>query len=180
MQYTQVDLKEYCQILHTEAEQTQLSQDLVSGDIDPFIYKTMLWQLFLVTDVIESRYSFADNTIHRKYKILEDIALLQPSRLITCKSTELYINHLRTLDYHLLKGHIYCLYLGWLYGGQMIAKRLIHPANHLIFDNVKEKINYIRGHVLSYITRSDLSEAEIAFRYAIDMYKEVYELHRTS
>lgn len=179
MKYTQLELKESCKELHDLAEQTQLSQGLIAGTIDPNIYKTLLWQLFLITDVIETRYNFSDKTICRKFKILEDISLLPSSTLFTCKSTEEYTNHLWNLHYHAFKGHIYTHYLGWLYGGQMIAKRINLPTKHLAFDNVKEKIGYVRGMVLSNITAEDLSEAQLAFRYTIDIYKELYELPST-
>ena len=73
MEYTQADLKNTCQELHSLAEKTQLSQALISGNIDTNIYKTLLWQLFQITDVIETRYQFSDPSIHRKFKIIEDI-----------------------------------------------------------------------------------------------------------
>lgn len=179
MLYTQADLKQHCQDLHTRAENTQLSQDLIAGTIHPNIYKTLLWQLFLITDVIETRYQFSDSSICRKIPILQDIALLPPSSLFTCKATEEYTKHLTNIDYHAFKGHIYTHYLGWLYGGQMIAKKLNLPTGHLIFDNVKEKIGYIRGRVLININNEDLLEAQLAFRSMIDIYKELYELPST-
>lgn len=176
MQYTQVELRNACQELHTLAEQTQLSQELISGKIDPNIYKTLLWQLFQITDVIETRYQFSDKSLQRKFKIIEDIALLPPSALFTCKTTEIYTKHLWDLNYHAFKGHIYCLYLGWMYGGQMVAKRLSLPTHHLVFDNVKTKIEYVRGNILYNLTQEDLHEAKLAFQYTIDIYKELYEL----
>ena len=179
MQYTQADLKEYCKDLHSQAETTQLSQDLISGTIDPNIYKTLLWQLFLITDVIETRLEFSDDTICRKYKIIDDISQLPPAVLFTCETTKKYIKHLKGLGYHAFKGHVYTHYLGWLYGGQMIAKNLMLPTNHLKFENVKDKITYIRENILTNITKEDLVEAQLAFQYTMDIYKELYELHRT-
>ena len=176
MQYTQTDLKNACQELHSLAEKTQLSQDLISGTIDPNIYKTLLWQLFQITDVIETKYNFSDHSINRKFKIIEDIALLPPGVLFTCKTTKIYTSHLWQSNYHAFKGHIYTAYLGWLYGGQMIAKRLCLPTNHLAFDNVKTKIEYVRDNILYNITQEDLHEAKLAFQYTIDIYKELYEL----
>lgn len=177
--YTQKDLKQACHDLHTKAEQTQLSKELINGTIDPNIYKTLLWQLFQITNVIETRYNFTDLGLPRKFKLIEDIALLPPSALFTCKTTEKYTEHLWNLNYHSFKGHIYTHYLGWLYGGQMIAKHLSLPTHHLAFDNVKEKIEYIRYKILSVITKDDLDEAKLAFQYTIDIYKELYELPAT-
>lgn len=180
MQYTQTDLKQHCQELHTLAEQTQLSQDLVSGKIDPNVYKTLLWQLFLITDEIETRYQFLDHTINRKIKIIEDIALLPSSTLFTCTTTKKYIGHLKTLERNKFKGHIYCQYLGMMYGGQIIAKRLGLPTRHLVFENVKDSIAYIRNDILIDLTQEDLHEAKSSFQYTIDIYKELYELHTIS
>ena len=179
MSYTQADLKEQVQDLHKLAEQTQLSIDLVSGSIDPNIYKTLLWQFYQITDVIETRYYFKDRSICRRNLILHDIALLPPSSLFTCKTTEQYTSHLWQLDYHSFKGHIYTHYLGWLYGGQIIAKHSKLPAQHLQFDNVKSKIQYIRDNILVNILQEDIQEARLAFQNTIDIYKELYELHNT-
>jgi heme oxygenase len=178
MSYTQSDLKQQTQNLHASAEQTQLSQDLISGTIDPNIYKTLLWQLYLITDAIETRYYFQDTGLCRKHLILHDIALLPPSSLFTCKATDRYLEHLWPLSYHSFKGHIYTHYLGWLYGGQIIAKRSKMPSQHLHFNDVKSKIQYIRNSILANISQEDINEAQLAFRYTIDIYKELYELHR--
>ena len=112
--------------------------------------------------------------------VINDAAcLLPPSSLYTCNVTKHYTDHLWLLDYHSFKGHIYTHYLGWLYGGQIIAKRNKLPSQHLHFDDVKSKIQYIRNNILVNISRDDIKEARLAFQYTIDIYKELYELHST-
>jgi len=177
---TQQELREAVQDLHAQAEQTQLAKDLISGNLDPFIYKNYCYQLFLIADAIESKLRLPEN-LRRKYTLVSDIAESPSGPVSACPSTIEYTNYLYSQykpELHgQFKGHVYTHYLGWLYGGQLIAKTLNLPKNHLKFDNVKECVSYIRNTVLVYLSQYDVTEARKAFDYTIKIYQELYELH---
>lgn len=178
---TQQDLKAACADLHKQAEQTRLAQELINATIDPLIYKNYCYQLYLIADAIESQRNLPED-LHRRHLLVQDIARGPGSTVVACPSTIEYVKDLRS-HYHphiheKLNGHIYTHYLGWLYGGQMIAKKLkFLPKCHLEFQNPKSCVDYIRNTLLCLTWDRDATEAKKAFEYSIRIYNELYELH---
>ena len=177
---TQQDLKLAIQDLHKSAETTQLAQDLISGNIDPHIYRNLCYQMWLITDAIESQLKL-NLDICRRHQFVQDIAECPAGPVAACPSTIKYVDYIKDMYFThgsgQLKGAIYCFYLGWLYGGQMIAKKLNLPKHHLEFDNVKECVDYVRNIQLGYLIDRDVEEARKAFEYTIKIYQELYELY---
>ena len=173
---TQKDLKDACNELHDLAEKTQLAKDLVAGSIDLHLYKLYCYQLYLIVDAIENKVNVGEK-IKRKESLLQDVGSSIDGELAIMPATKAYVVYLKNLDVSKLKGHIYAHYLAWLYGGQFISKKLSLPKQHLIFDNVKECIDYIRSSILVDLTTDDAEEAKIAFTFTILMYNELYELY---
>lgn len=178
---TQQDLKASCADLHKQAEQTRLAQDLILGNVDPLIYKNYCFQLYLIADMIESQIPMIDD-LYRRHLLVQDIAKCPGMEVKACPSTKEYLSYLsRQFDPQKngqFKGHIYTHYLGWLYGGQMIAKKLTFlPKDHLRFQNPKECVDFVRSKILVDLSEKDAEEARSAFRYSIKIYQELYELH---
>jgi heme oxygenase len=178
---TQTDLKNACAELHKQAEQTRLAQELINGTVDQLIYKNYCYQLYLIADAIESQIKFIPE-LNRRHLLVQDIGKCPGSTVQACPSTIDYVNHMsrfyQARVHGQLKGHIYTHYLGWLYGGQMIAKSLPHvPKDHLKFDNVKACVDYVRKTILGMVFDRDAEEAKVAFEYSIKIYNELYELH---
>ena len=177
---TQQDLKLAIQDLHKSAETTQLAQDLISGNIDPHIYRNLCYQMWLITDAIESQLKL-NLDICRRHHFVQEIAECPAGPVAACPSTIKYVDYINNMFQPYisgqLKGAIYCFYLGWLYGGQIIAKKITLPKNHLQFVNVKECVDYVRQQLLCYIDQQEIDEARIAFRYIIKIYQELYELY---
>jgi len=177
---TQKDLRDACTELHTHAEKTRLAQELIAGTIDPMVYKNYCYQLYLIADVIESRIQMP-NDLYRRHSLVMDIAECPSGPVTACPATIEYAkylsNHYNPQLHGRLKGHIYAHYLGWLYGGQMIAKRLDLPKNHLRFNDVKACVDHVRSVQLTMIFDRDAEEAKKAFAYIIRIYQELYELH---
>jgi hypothetical protein len=177
---TQKDLRDACTELHTHAEKTRLAQELIAGTIDPMVYKNYCYQLYLIADVIESRIQMP-NDLYRRHSLVMDIAECPSGPVTACPATIEYAkylsNHYNPQLHGQLKGHIYAHYLGWLYGGQMIAKRLDLPKNHLRFNDVKACVDHVRSVQLTMIFDRDAEEAKKAFAYIIRIYQELYELH---
>lgn len=180
---THQDLRQAVDALHKEAETTQLAQDLISGNMDPSIYRTYCYQFYLITDAIEKCVDL-DPRIRRRHAFVRDMAECQAGPVNACSSTETYVRHIHgtssSVIHGQLNGHIYTHYLGWLYGGQMIAKNLRLPKHHLAFDHVRECVDILRQQVLGMIFDRDAEEAKIAFGHTIKIYREIYELHRPS
>ena len=61
---TQQELRLIVQDLHSEAETTQLAQDLIAGTIDAAIYKNMCYQMWLITDAIEYQVQNLDHQLY--------------------------------------------------------------------------------------------------------------------
>jgi len=177
---TQKDLRESCASLHAIAEKTQCAQDLISGNITESIYKNYCYQLWMIADVIEHKINLLDD-LQRRHKLIMDIAECSAGPVYSCPSTIAYVRHIaafhRPDNNGQLKGHIYANYLGWLYGGQMIAKKLNLPQHHLQFNDVRACVDNVRNVHLGMIFDRDADEAKIAFEYIIKIYDELYELH---
>jgi len=179
--FTQQDLRLAVKDLHDIAETTQLAKDLISGNIDPNIYRNLCYQLWLITDAIERQLKNLDHRICRRHKFAQDLSECVGGKVRAMPATIEYVDYINSMFQPCisgqLKGAVYCFYLGYLYGGQIIAKKLTLPTNHLQFVNVKECVDYIRQQLLCYIDQQELDEARIAFRYIIKIYQELYELH---
>lgn len=171
-------LKESCAELHTKAENTRLTRELMSGSMDPLIYKSYCYQLYLIADAIESKVQLPVD-LQRRHLLVQDVAAGPGCAVKACKSTLEYTHHIRSQFLpHMhgqLNGHIYAHYLGWLYGGQMIAKKLSFlPKKHLEFKDPKANIDYVRNVILGMVWDRDALEAQKAFEYTIRIYDEIY------
>lgn len=176
---TQKELRAAVDDLHSAAEKTRLAQALITGNIDAQIYKNMCYQMWLITDAIEGHLKRLDPQITRRHQFVRDIAECPAGIVNVCPSTQEYITHINEMYFPFasgqLKGVIYTFYLGWMYGGQIIAKKLSLPTHHLKFNNVKWCIDHIRSQELLYLTDKDAIEARNAFEYTIKIYNELYE-----
>ena len=177
-QITQKELREACNELHTIAEKTRLAQELISGSIDPLIYKNYCFQLYLIADAIERKINL-DTALARRVELVKDVAECPPGSVSVCAATIEYVGYLDQMYSPSLtgwfKGHIYAHYLGWLYGGQMISKNLSLPKHHLRFDNVKGCVDLVRNEILDQLHEHDANEAKVAFSYIIKIYDELYK-----
>lgn len=169
----QQELRLLCLDNHTKAEKTPLAEAMISGSIEPLVYKNLCYQLYLICDAIESLTSFEHTDLYRRHLFVQDIAECPADNMYICNSTKRYINYLQSINKELLRGHIYTHYMGWLYGGQLIAKTLHLPKNHLKFENVKAAVDYVRQHILINLTMHDVAEANKAFSYIIEIYEEL-------
>jgi heme oxygenase len=170
---SQLELRNLCSDNHTKAEKTTLAKALISGNIAPTVYKNLCYQSYLICDTIESLTTFEHNDLYRRRQFVQDVAECPAENVYICDSTKRYINYLHNIKEKSLCGHIYTHYMGWLYGGQLIAKTLDLPKNHLKFENVKAAVDYVRQHILVNLTMDDVAEANNAFSYVIEIYEEL-------
>jgi heme oxygenase len=176
---TQQDLRQACADLHKQAETTRIAQELISGSMDPMVYKNYCYQLYLIADAVERKLSLMPE-LQRRHLLVQDIAECPTGPVHACPSTLEYVKYLSNMFnpqlHGQMKGHVYTHYLGWLYGGQMIAKNLTLPKKHLAFENPKACVDHVRNNILGLIFDRDAEEAKKAFEYSIRIYQELYEL----
>ena len=176
---TQKDLRDLCHVNHNLAEKTVIAQQMINGTISITTYKNLCYQLYLIADFLETasipNWDLTSYDINRRHAFVQDISMCLSGDVKMCDATKDYINSLRNLQsVEQLKGHIYVHYLGWLYGGQMIAKKLRYlPVNHLQFVDVKAAMVYVRENILTNLTNFDANEANSAFSHIIKIYEEL-------
>jgi len=121
---------------HTLAERTDLSYNLITGNVSELHYRYYL-QL----------YYNAFKFFKEKSKVCEEIFNYLEKDFHECKAQELEIHPelQKYLDYlqnnpEKYKGHIYTMGLGFCYGGKMIAKNLKFPKSHL--ENLPDRVAF--------------------------------------
>ncbi len=167
-----MQLKERIDQLHKQAEQTKLSQQLVSGTISEESYLYYLASKLLISTPIE-KYIQLHTDIKRSHLILNDIRNLKikftPQTYLSAALD--YSQYIAQLPTEQIYAHLYVNYLGDMYGGQIIAKNLPFQATHLHFDNRSECIAAIRQHVVN--TDEFVQEANTAFEWIIKIYEQI-------
>lgn len=174
---TQIDQKQLriaVHELHEQAEKTNIAQAMINGTLSAVKYKRLCYQLYLICDFIEQHITLP-SYLQRRTQFVLDVANCPAGSVEACFATNNYITYLSGAT-DALKGHLYAHYLGWLYGGQMIAKKLDLPKNHLQFADVKAAVEYMRSKILVDLTQDDADEAKKAFDAIIAIYKEIDEL----
>jgi heme oxygenase (biliverdin-producing, ferredoxin) len=175
-----MSLREYTALKHHEAENTDFSKKLLSGEISKEMYADYLYQLTLIYSGIEyyaDLLGFFDNMsdLKRTPAIFADfIELAGHSFSNTWKKTTVdYYYYLQQLyknpeTKHLIIAHVYVRHMGDLFGGQMISKKV--PGSHTFyqFENRSELISKIRAKLNDNLG----DEANIAFDWAIKLMKE--------
>jgi len=160
--------------VHDKAEQTELSQQLITGDISEQEYSNFISNMGLVYNAIESRGLIQHSDLLRSDKFLIDSSMMrmQPEFV---QSVWDYIDYIETLPEDKLWSHIYVHYLGDLYGGTVIKKVLPYSCAYLDFEDNAECIKYLRANA-----KMDSAQATICFEWVIKIYNELYELSRTA
>ena len=176
-----MSLKELTMDHHKNAERQDFVKVLLSGNINPDLYATYLWNQHKKYDLLEAMAGangVLDNLIDikRKLKIEADYLELwkhtDPPPLV--QSTRDYIMHMKDImhDPELLMAHIYVLHMGDLSGGRMISKKVPGSGTMYQFeqpDNLKEAIR-------SKINDDMAEEAKYVFTSDTNLFKEIMEL----
>ena len=170
------NLKELTMEHHRSAERCGFVKVLLSGNINPLVYGTFLWNQYHKYSALESLAISRGllngiESIVRAKKILTDTnELLQDTPLSLLESTHEYIKHIQTLDDHNLFAHIYVHHMGDLSGGQMIRKRVPGSCTMYDFDgNIPE----IKDSIRSRCKDSMATEAGVCFNFAIKQFNEM-------
>jgi len=167
-----MDLREAVKDNHQAAEKTRWSQMMISGDMRIEQYAAMLYNLLPIYTELERTGLIAKPEVFRARLVQADLDSLGGTTHGLTLSTVYYTRYLETLDDSTRWAHIYVHYLGNMYGGQMIGRRLPGPHSHLLFDDLKGCISYVRDNLAGV----SAAEANCAFEWTIRVYDELYNL----
>jgi heme oxygenase len=169
-------LKDLTNDLHVKAEAHPFTQDLLSGNIQPAPYATLLAnQLVMYTELerlcVKHGLLIGLEGLLRKDKILQDILELnQPVHILP--STAEFVKHLQTCSDSQLLAHVYVKHMGDLYGGQILKSRVPGSGNMYDFDNRSDLIAVLR----SRLTIDMADEAREGFQRTLNLFDEIYEI----
>jgi len=176
------NLKELTWEHHKNAERQEFVKVLMSGNIDPKVYATYLWNQFPQYEILEVMamgHGLFDNTfeILRSKAILEDFRELWPKDEKPPQhtmATKKYLTHMKTImnDPDKLMAHIYVRHMGDLSGGQMIKKKVPGSGKFYQFDG---DIQEIKEAIRAKTNDSMADEAKICFDYATELFKDMMQ-----
>ena len=163
-------LKDYTQALHDAIEKSELSQLIFSGEITKKQWDLYVFQKYKLYTALEERLALPD-TLQSSRKLEDDCAGLARS---LCVATATYLSYLNTVTDEDLWGHVYVHYMGELYGGQVLKKRITHEnKTHMDFEDRKKNIEFVRSKIDG--KHEELStEAKAAFKLMMDIQDEIF------
>jgi len=167
-----MDLREAVKANHQAAERTRWSQMMISGDMRIEQYGAMLYNMHPIYAELERTGLITKPEVLRAKLVQADLDALGGSTHGLTLSTVYYTRYLESLDERARWAHIYVHYLGNMYGGQMIGRRLPGAHSHLLFDDLKGCIAYVRGN----LANVSAQEANCAFEWTIKVYDELHNL----
>jgi heme oxygenase len=167
-----MDLREAVRENHQAAEKTRWSQMMISGEMRIEQYGAMLYNLLPIYTELERTGLIAKPEVLRAKLVESDLDALGGTKHGLTLSTVYYTRYLETLDDAARWAHIYVHYLGNMYGGQMIGRRLPGQHSHLLFDDLRGCIAYVREN----LTNVSAQEANAAFEWTIRIYDELHNL----
>lgn len=177
-----MSLKELTYEAHRNAETQPFVKTLFSGNIDPELYATYLFNQHKMYDLLEV-FAMAQGlmndypTIRRAPSIWEDYEELwkyeEAPTLVP--STGKYLDYIMTIkeDPKKLLAHLYVRHFGDLSGGQMIAKRVPGTGKYYQFDGDPTEIKNI---LRAKLDDSLADEAKVCFEFAANFFQDMQKL----
>ena len=177
-----MSLKELTWEHHKRAERQDFVKVLMSGEIDPRLYATFLYNqhpMYNLLEVLAMNHGLFNDIgeVRRAPTILEDYNELWKDKENTPELlpvTKEYMDHLMSIkdEPNKLMAHIYVRHMGELSGGQMIKRKIPGEGRFYQFENANELKEKIR----SMIDDSMADEAKLVFDFATQTFKELMEV----
>ena len=182
-----MSLREITKDNHTNAERQEFVKILFSGNIDPKLYATYLYNQFPMYELLE--------VCAMPHGLLSDMPTSMRAKAIRTDFTELWGSDddnrptmcavvKESMDYIIsikddpkkLMAHIYVRHMGDLAGGQMIAKKVPGSGKYYQFENA----DALKAAVRLKIDDSMADEAKVCFDFATKFFKEMMEIANSS
>jgi heme oxygenase len=178
-----MSLKELTKENHSKAERQPFVKVLFSGNIDPKLYATYLYNQFPQYEILEvcaMQHGLFNGltelprakAIYADFMELWDGEKYPPRGFPVAEEYAKYILSIKD-DPKKLLAHLYVRHMGDLSGGQMIAKRVPGSGKYYQFDcDVEDLKNRVREK----LDDSLAEEARVCFDYATQLFQEMMEL----
>ncbi|NOS93019.1 MAG: hypothetical protein HOP30_13940 [Cyclobacteriaceae bacterium] len=164
-------LKEATSIKHNQAERMPFNVRMFKGLLKKNEYLLYLNQQLQLFQAIE-KIGLPHSSLKRTEKVLADINELKAKVHTTdfiLKSTQQYVDYVKSLTYEQVLPHIYLNYMALIFGGQMMKKVVPSSGNMYIFENMQEAVQSIRA-----LQKDEWAEeVNKGFDYAILMFEEL-------
>jgi len=183
-----LDIKELTLEQHKNAERQEFVRTLMSGNINPNLYATYLYnqlQCYAELEKWGNHNGLFRQTpgLQRAENIHKDYTKLwtKPEKPVITQSTKEYVEHINTItdDPEKLYAHIYVRHLGDLSGGQMIAKKVPAKRYYDFGANGKEWKRIVKEIINDYLNAYEMNvvpEARLCFEYATRLFGEMNDL----
>lgn len=178
-----MSLKDLTWEKHKSAERQEFAKILLSGKINPKFYANFLAnQLtqYQMLEILASKHNLFDGLekLKRVRFIENDLAELNHfmSDTLSVPIINEYLDHLLHLertDPQKLLAHIYVRYMGDLYGGQLIAKKIPGSGEFYKFENTE----LLKSTLRSRLSDDLADESNLCFDFVIEMYKQIIEIN---
>ena len=166
-----ITLRKAVESVHRTAEQTALAQAMIRGTLDIPLYYQFVYNMREIYAAIERRIPDLPSNIVRADQYDYDIQMMNIEHGQIVPGVAHYVHYLETLPITDVWAHTYVHYLGNMYGGQMLKKRMPGSSRHLDFVDVQNSIAYIRERIVD--IRHE--EAIRSFEWTIRIYDELYK-----
>ena len=180
---------------HQNAERTEFAREMMSGNMSEEKYKTFLWNIYLVYDILEdvaaSMGAFGPmdpsmpeddlplDGLKQADDILADFQELGgdvDNPPATVQATEDYRNHIIKdiqHDKQKLMTHIYVNHMGDLSGGQMLMKKIRGYGKMYKCEDMGHSVDEMKNLIRKRVSEDDAIEANIAFGFRTQQYEQL-------
>jgi len=140
-----MSLRENTKERHSFIENIEFNKRLLNGELSVYEYTLYLHQFQHIFEILETRLVLPQNLL-RVDKIKEDINELKVENETykVLPSTLNYGNLLTNQKIGELMPHVYLNYMAFMFGGQIIKKKIHGSGRIYDFDDIKELITFIR------------------------------------
>ena len=165
------NIKYATSIEHDDAEQTDLSVDLITGAVSDQNYSNYLYSQMEIFRKLSKYKGKANPVVKSIYNLMkEDYEKLNvKTNRKSSKALKSYVKYLSSQDDKVKAAHIYTLVLAHYYGGSYIARNLKYPKKHLT--NIPD--------MDAFLVREDtygcnVEEVRKAFLQVTKIYNDIY------
>lgn len=174
-----MNLRESTAVKHKQAEQMPFNQRMVKGELTDEEYLNYLYQIQEIFYTIENIVDIPEDLKRSSnidvdtYELEENVLYENNAKLLICKSTNRYVDYLKTLDAEKIMPHVYLNYMALMFGGQILKSKVPGSGKIYEFENIQESMQYIR------VKQSDdwSDDVNKGFDYLIGIFDEL-EIHK--